>query len=277
MFVHRRPCILIEVLGTQGSVPREEGAWMWVDEEASFNTIGGGHLELQAITIARNIIQGLKTGTDTKPSLPLLKHFALGPSLGQCCGGTLDLRFSELSDARQQELIKPQPKFHLQLYGAGHVGQAIVNALSWIDCRIDWIDERDSFGQFGNTPINAGNLLPGLKAQVNRLAVDAVESEVNDAGPDTLFLVMTHSHDLDLRIVEAILKRKSVRYLGLIGSKTKRARFEHQLQRKGFLPGDLARITCPIGVDGIKGKEPEVIAVAVAGQLLIAASADNKG
>ena len=145
----------------------------------------------------------------------------------------------------------------MQLYGAGHVGRAIVALLAGIDCRVQWIDERDSEFPAGASP-----------PHIERLCVEPVEAEVKGAPRGAYFLVLTHSHELDLRITEAILRRGDFAYLGLIGSATKRARFVHRFQERGIGADALARLTCPIGVTGIGGKEPEVIAIAVVAQLL---------
>jgi xanthine dehydrogenase accessory factor len=127
---------------------------------------------------------------------------------------------------------------------------------------VQWIDEREA--EFPAAP---------SAAHIERLCVEPVEAEVAAAPPGAFFLVLTHSHDLDLRITEAILRRGDFGYLGLIGSATKRARFLHRFEQRGVAPDALARITCPIGVPGIPGKEPEVIAVAVVAQLLQVAAA----
>jgi xanthine dehydrogenase accessory factor len=151
----------------------------------------------------------------------------------------------------------PSPRFALQLYGAGHVGRAIARLLAGIDCRVVWIDERDA-----EFPLDAS------PPHIQRLCVEPVEAEVDAAPAGAFFLVLTHSHELDLRITEAVLRRGDFAYLGLIGSASKRARFVHRFQQRGIADEALARLTCPIGVPGIAGKEPDVIAVAVVAQLL---------
>jgi xanthine dehydrogenase accessory factor len=192
---------------------------------------------------------------------PLLQDIALGPTLGQCCGGALTLRFSALDAAAGAAWPAPAPRFALQLYGAGHVGRAIVALLAGIDCRVWWIDEReDQFPATVEPP------------HIERLCVEPVEAEVAAAAAGVFYLVLTHSHDLDLRIAEAILRRGDFAYFGLIGSKTKRARFIHRFEERGLAPEVIGRMACPIGVPGIAGKEPEVIAVAVVAQLLQASS-----
>lgn len=249
-----RAAVVVEVLDCRGSVPREAGTRMLVDDARVAGTIGGGHLELQAIEQARAL---LAAGSHA----PLLRDIALGPTLGQCCGGALTLRFGALDAAALAAWPAPVPRFALQLYGAGHVGRAIVALLAGIDCRVQWIDEREE-----EFPASAE------QPHIERLCVEPVEAEVADALAGTFYLVLTHSHDLDLRIAEAILRRGDFGYLGLIGSRTKRARFVHRFEQRGIAPEAIARMTCPIGVPGIAGKEPEVIAVAVVAQLLQASS-----
>lgn len=248
-----RPAVLVEVIAHRGSVPRETGTRMLVAADAVLGTIGGGHLELKAIADARALLQGR--------AAPLQQHVALGPSLGQCCGGVLDLRFTPLAQAAPQCWPEPPPLFRLQLYGAGHVGRAIAQLLATLHCQVWWIDERDS--EFPAEP---------SPPHIERLCVDAVEAEVKTAPPGAFYLVLTHSHELDMAITQAILQRGDFAYFGLIGSQTKRARFEHRLRERGFDDATLARMSCPIGVPGIYGKEPEVLALAVVAQLLQLAS-----
>jgi len=245
-----RTAVVVEVVDFKGSVPRETGTRMLVAADAVAGTIGGGHLELQAIAQARALL-------DEGAHEPVEREVALGPSLGQCCGGVLRLRWQSLSQAALSQWPPPCPRFQLQLYGAGHVGRAIARLLAGIDCSVQWIDERDA-----EFPVEASPL------HIQRLCVEPVEAEVDAAPAGAFFLVLTHSHELDLRVTEAVLRRGDFAYLGLIGSATKRARFVHRFEQRGIAADTLARLTCPIGVPGIAGKEPEVIAVAVVAQLL---------
>lgn len=240
----------VQVLDHRGSVPRNCGTRMLVSEAEVQGTIGGGHLELKAIEAARGLLAQGQIG-------PLDQTYPLGPALGQCCGGTVCLRTQLLSLDSLAQWPAPQPRFTLQLYGAGHVGRAIAKLLAGIDCEVQWIDERDS-----EFPTLA---LPG---HIERVCVEPVEAEVASAPPGACYLVATHNHDLDLRITEAILRRGDFTYCGLIGSKTKRERFLHRHEQRGIPADTLRRLTCPIGLPGIAGKEPAVIAVAVVAQLL---------
>jgi xanthine dehydrogenase accessory factor len=245
-----RPAMLVEVVAHQGSAPRETGTRMLVAADDVLGTVGGGHLEWKAIALARQrLAAGLHDAIE--------HHYPLGPALGQCCGGTMTLRTSSLDAAALAAWPDDAPRFHLQLYGAGHVGRAIVRLLATLPCRVQWIDEREA--EFPADP---------LPAHVERVCVEPVEAEVRSAPPAAFYLVLTHSHALDMAISEAILKRGDFGFFGLIGSATKKARFLKRLAERGIPPATLERMTCPIGVPGIEGKEPEVIAVAVVAQLL---------
>ncbi len=307
--------VLVTVAAVQGSVPRAPGAKMLVCAASQSGTVGGGHLELRALEIARTM---LLDGTGVSS----LERFALGPSLGQCCGGAVHLVFEPvaaqlamvlaqlqqrrrqdswrcsaigapsssalfdraglaLSDSDEQSappsfltdlptrivqdaggrrwLVDPclAPRSHLMLFGAGHVGTALVNALAAIDCHVTWVDQRaDQFPAL--VPLN-------VTIEVS----DAPDMLVAHAAPGTSFLVMTHSHALDLSLCEAILRRPDAPWFGLIGSSTKRSQFERRLQERGMTAQQIATMVCPIGLPGITGKEPAVIAASVCCQLLL--------
>ncbi|WP_305822389.1 xanthine dehydrogenase accessory protein XdhC [Massilia brevitalea] len=301
----RAPAVLVTVAIVEGSVPREPGAKMLVTRDGFAGTVGGGHLEHRAIDMARTMLE--------EGGLARLERFALGPSLGQCCGGIAHLVF-EVVDREQMALLDKRrnedtwrliaiggmgpslfdgagrqlagapapgfdrtrgthvftdadgrrwladsvfaPRAHLMLFGAGHVGAAIVRALAEPPCRVTWVDERD-------------DMFPAeVPANVTVEATDTPEALVAQAAPGTSFLVMTHSHALDLRLSIAILSRPGADWFGLIGSDTKRRQFEHRLRERGIANERIDAMVCPIGLPGIAGKAPAVIAVAVAAQLL---------
>ncbi len=252
--------VVIEVSAARGSVPRAAGTRMLVSASACAGTIGGGHLEWKAIAKSREILAG--TAPAPGEGLPHTEHYPLGPALGQCCGGAVTLAYALLDAEAVAHWPPPEPWFHLQLYGAGHVGRAIVHALAPLPLHVAWFDEREE--EFGA----ALPFCAHANAQIETHCVDTLEAEVRHAPSGAFYLVLTHQHDLDLRITEAILRRGDFGYLGLIGSKTKRQRFMHRFEERGLAAETIARITCPIGVPGIEGKEPEAIAVAVVAQLL---------
>lgn len=237
-----RAAVVVTVLRAQGSTPRDAGAKMVVWDGGSQGSIGGGHLELEALRVARELLAG--EGGDG--AAPVLRDFALGPSLGQCCGGATTLLF---------ERVAP-PRWRVAVFGAGHVGRALVKLLADLPCRVTWIDPRAE-----EFPVE-------LPAQVERVVPEQAEDAVGDLPPGADAVVMTHSHQVDFQIVEALLRRPELGYVGLIGSRTKRERFMKRLAERGRPPEELARLSCPIGVPGIRGKLPAEIAVAVAAELL---------
>jgi xanthine dehydrogenase accessory factor len=315
------PAILVTVAQVAGSGPRAAGAKMLVTLEQSFDTIGGGHLEMRAIEIAREML-GMPAGTLANERH--LQRFSLGPSLGQCCGGAVHLAFERIAqqnleyinqlhqrwrnkqeswrfiplqtltsttlldgtgerisgpnlsshlisqmdasvacqliadEAGQSWLIDACMPYkpHLMLFGAGHVGAAIVRALADLPCQITWVDEREDL-----FPTN-------LAAKVEIEATDTPEALITNAPAGVSFLVLTHSHALDQHLTEHILRRNDFAWFGLIGSKTKRMLFEHRLRDRGITEQQLKKMVCPIGIPGIQGKEPAVIAASVAAQLL---------
>ncbi len=308
--------ILITVAASSGSVPRNPGAKMLVTTDAQFDTIGGGHLEYQAIQTVRTMLAA--TPPASLATLPILQRIALGPSLGQCCGGVVHLLFEPLSNAshyshfvqlqqrwqtqqnswrlvalhqanelyllnaQQQTQTPPaapirpihstchllqdqqgrqyladpchpwQPK--LYLFGAGHVATYLIHACAHLPCHITWIDQREA-------------LFPAQLPDNVRIDHDP-QTCIRQATPGTSFLVMTHQHTLDQQLVEAVLRRNDSLWLGLIGSASKRAQFEHRLLAKGILPDALAQLVCPVGIPGISSKLPAVIAAAICAQLL---------
>lgn len=299
--------VLVTVAIVEGSGPREPGAKMLVAAERLVDTIGGGHLEMRAVEIARAM---LADGRERH-----IERFALGPSLGQCCGGVVHLAFeraslaqasilngrrredswrmvaldgaadSALFDAAGQFLwgsgcpvfsrergthvMQEQdgrrwlvdqvgaPRDHLLLFGAGHVGLAIVRALAHLPCTVTWVDEREDM------------FPPDVPANVTIEASDIPESLVACAPAGASYLVMTHSHALDQRLTEAIMARNDVGWFGLIGSKTKRRQFEHRLRARGVDSARIDAMVCPIGLPGITNKAPAVIAASVCAQLLM--------
>lgn len=232
------PAVLVTVAATDGSAPREAGTKMVVTPDDAVGTIGGGTLEFRAIEIARQMLTG-KQG-------PSLRKFPLGPSMGQCCGGTMTLLF----EPQRPDL------FTVALFGAGHVGKAVVQVLSALPCKIRWIDPRpDEF---------PSHVPPGVEIEIS----NTPEREVGSLPDDAWLLVMSHSHALDLGIVAKALQEDRFAYVGLIGSETKRARFVKRFRELGLTEAQIGKLTCPIGIDSVSGKHPGEIAIATAAQLL---------
>jgi xanthine dehydrogenase accessory factor len=189
-------------------------------------------------------------------------RMALGPSLGQCCGGVVHLSLQRVN-AQDAATLRQQldtPRMPVALFGGGHVGHALAELLARLPVALHWIDSRE------------GIFPDALPAHVVCEHSEPVQGAVASLAPDARVLIMSFSHAEDLDVLALCLTRQRQRgdlpYIGLIGSQTKWASFRHRLEARGFSAEELAHVTCPIGVPGIEGKEPEVIAVAVAAQLL---------
>jgi len=251
--------ILVTVARETGSAPREAGAAMLVTPEACFGTVGGGRLELQAIERARAM---LADGEDEA-----MLDLPLGPALGQCCGGHVLLTLSragqatvaQLETVAAQEIARRPSVF---LFGAGHVGQALTRALLPLPLALTVIDDRAQF---------LTRLPDGADARLSAAPV----SEVASAPAGAAFVVMTHSHGLDYELTGAALDRGDAAYVGLIGSRTKRARFERWYRVHGADAAALAGLTCPIGGDAPRDKRPSVIAALAAAEIVSQALADG--
>jgi xanthine dehydrogenase accessory factor len=289
---------LVSVIDSAGSVPRESGARIVVQPGGGFfGSIGGGRLEYEAIAAARAVLSAGRGQAQ-------FRDWPLGPNLGQCCGGMVrtltetfdanDLatvrRFQEAEkagafatrsalgkDGRIARALAPQAAAGEQmgmaavpfdktffveafgeattpvrLFGAGHVGRAVVLALAPLPFTVRWIDSRpDQFPQY-------------VPQNVVTVCTDAVDRELAEASRDAMVIVMTHSHPLDFDITAKALQRGTFEVVGLIGSETKRARFVHWARQAGVTDSQLDRLVCPIGIPQIKGKEPAVIAAALA-------------
>lgn len=256
-----QPAVLVRVQASEGSVPREAGAWMAVCGDEVLGTIGGGHLEFEAIAHAHQRLAALASGQAA--AAPELRRYPLGPRLGQCCGGVVHLLFEDLRavDAGTLPTRLMPPLQPLALFGGGHVGQALVQVLATLPYAVTWVDSRESvFPQ-------------GLPPQIHCEHSDPVQDAVAGLAPGSTVVVMSFSHAEDLDIVAACLRRQRTQgdlpFIGLIGSRTKWATFGHRLRARGYTEAELAQVTCPIGVPGLQGKEPAVIAVSVAAQLLM--------
>ncbi len=318
LLAHGDAAVLVTVARVEGSAPREAGTKMIVTRDSARHTIGGGHLEWKAIESARQVLkEGMRMS-----HMRRLERFALGPSLGQCCGGAVVLAFERLdvadlgwisslakrvaagqSTVRSVSfgpapdavmLSEPEPgvesadcllwdgagfeessslltetiaprDFAVVLFGAGHVGAALVRVLGTLQCHVRWVDERDA--QFP----------PPELLQASNVTIDpndAPDEAIDQAAPQTYFIVMTHNHTLDLELAERVLRRGDFAFFGMIGSHSKRKQFEHRLAARGIDPAQIARMKCPLGVDGIDDKSPEIIAISAAAQVLQAVEAN---
>ena len=290
---------MVTMAATRGSSPRDAGARMIINPDGTFTgTIGGGTLEWKAIAIAQAALANPNAG------MAEARGFALGPELGQCCGGNVDL-IVEIIECNQRDMVAEfarreaagrlttrgrlsatngverqivedamepgsaafaggvltegfgDDRRRLFLFGAGHVGRALALALAPLPFAVTWFDPRpDAFPAY-------------VPSNVTLKRLDEPADALSVAPEGSFVLVMTHSHPLDLAVVHAALADRRFAYVGLIGSKSKRARFTRQLAAAGVLPERIAGLVCPIGVDGLHSKAPAVIAAATVAEMLI--------
>jgi xanthine dehydrogenase accessory factor len=248
--------VLVEVASAAGSTPRDTDAWMLVSKDRTFATIGGGQLEFMAIDHARKLVQGAKA--DLRLAIPL------GPEIGQCCGGHVALSFKKVDADTRATLIERSDdeiarRPHVYIFGAGHVGNALAMALSHVPLRTVLVDTREH-------ELSAADV-PGIETCLTAMP----EAVVRDAPPGSAFVVLTHDHALDFLIATEALGREDASYVGMIGSKTKRATFKNWLSREVNRPELFERLVCPIGGTVVKDKRPPVIAALAAAEIMTAA------
>ncbi|MFT5333161.1 MAG: xanthine dehydrogenase accessory factor [Halioglobus sp.] len=231
--------VLITLLGARGSTPRENGTKMVVSKDANFGTIGGGHLEFKATCMAADLL-------NDEQEQQKIEYFPLGPSLGQCCGGSTTVLFESFKGT----------DFNIALFGAGHVGLALADILKQLPCKLHWIDNRED---------THPSPLPN---HVTPIVSEQPADEVADMLPGSYYLIMTHNHQLDYEILETVLNRGDAAYVGLIGSDTKWRRFKMRMDHRGYQPEFYRQVHCPIGLAEVPGKRPIEVAVSIAGELI---------
>ncbi|UCV13748.1 xanthine dehydrogenase accessory protein XdhC [Quatrionicoccus australiensis] len=289
--------VLVTVAGTQGSAPREAGATMLVGADSTMLTIGGGHLEWQAIAQARRRLTA-------ENSRPQVQRYNLGARLGQCCGGVVWLLFENIAASSlaewqaRRDAVEGGASLQRRLDHRAAAsswtpdGEHAVTKL--VGGPEEWqFSQKIAVDRFPVWIFGAGHVAQALVRQLQPLGcaiswidsrdeafadlatdgidtrlTDTPESEVAQAPAGTFFIIMTHSHTLDFALCEAVYRRRDFAYFGLIGSQSKRASFEHRLLDRGLARERLEELTCPIGIAGIVSKQPAAIALAVGAEIL---------
>jgi xanthine dehydrogenase accessory factor len=237
-----RPCAMVVVTAVRGSAPREPGARMLLcGGELVWGTIGGGNLEKLAIEHVAALLERPGNVSETVV-------YPLAEKTGQCCGGEVTLFFETFHWTQRTVAV----------FGAGHVGQALGALAPWLKVRVLLVDGRAE-----------EELVPRIppRRPYELLCIDSPEAEIDELPPDSLVVVMTHSHALDLEIVERALRRGSFPFVGLIGSERKWQRFRTRLVQKGLSEAQVDSVTCPLGGKRAS-KDPAAIALATATQLV---------
>ena len=253
-FVASHPwSVVAELTAVRGSSPRERGAFMVIAPEAMVGTIGGGALEYLVIDRARQALRD-----DEEPGG---LDIPLGPEIGQCCGGRVEVSLRRLTTERAEALVArlredEQRLPHVYLFGSGHVGKALARALLALPLRVHVIDTRP-------------DELHDLPAGVDGKAVPMPEAVVRSAPAGSAYVILTHDHALDFMIAAEALKRADAPYVGMVGSRTKRARFASWYRAEGGSEAALRRLVLPIGAFGLVDKRPEVIAALAAAEIMV--------
>ncbi|MFK7853773.1 MAG: xanthine dehydrogenase accessory protein XdhC [Granulosicoccus sp.] len=257
-------CVLVVIISVDGSAPRPVGTRMLVGSGDCYDTLGGGALELEAISHARALL-----ASDDQSNTISTRTVLLGADLSQCCGGRVTLLF----DCHRKN------HFRLHLFGAGHVAQEIARialrlplVIDIHDSRSDWLLRLRQALRTGQDSRQMGTEpLPGSSAETSLSThiLDAdVYSAVQSFPAGGFYLVMTHSHETDFEVVEAILSRGDAAYCGLIASRSKAAKFRQRLTRKGFTAAELSGLTAPLGENVQTGNTPMEVAIAAMSDVL---------
>lgn len=251
-FIKINPCVLVNVEQVKGSTPRNIDAFMLVNEKESIGTIGGGNLEFMAIEHARKMI--------VNNEIKLELDIALGEKNNQCCGGRVKINLRILDKNLTDELIKKAKKQeadlpHIYLFGAGHVGKALANLLAQMPYNTMLIDSRP-------------NVMNDIPAIIKTKLTPLPEMIIKEAKANSVFVVFAHDHSIDFLLMEEILNRNDFCFAGMIGSKTKRKKFENFYIRNGGKKPLLKKMICPIGGDEIVDKRPSIIAALTLAQII---------
>ena len=251
---------LVEVAEARGSTPREKGAWMLVSPTSIFGTVGGGQLEFMAIDQAREMLGRLPPLTGEGQ---IVLDIPLGPEIGQCCGGRVEIAIRPVDKALKAALVKrakseDAARPHIYLFGGGHVGHALAAAFALLPVHVVVVETR-------------ADALDGMPGAAETRLTPVPEEMVRDAPAGSAFVVLTHDHALDFLIVAEALKRADAAYVGMIGSQTKKATFRSwYLKTAGGSEADFSRLVSPIGGDQVRDKRPTVIAALAAAEIMTA-------
>ncbi|WP_205964711.1 xanthine dehydrogenase accessory protein XdhC [Paraglaciecola marina] len=235
--------VLVTLLATAGSTPRDGGTKMLVCDDSTFDTIGGGHLEFEVTKQARALL--LENSATQK-----VEHYPLSSKLGQCCGGATNVLFEVFTQHTQ----------HIAIYGAGHVSKALVPILAQLPLQIRWIDNRQELLD----EIDQQTLASNVKLH----HAEHPEDTLSSLPASSWVMVMTHNHQLDFDIVEAALSNQAISFVGMIGSETKARRFVTRLAHRDWSSTDIKRLVSPVGLHDIPGKKPIEVAVSMAAQII---------
>lgn len=244
--------IIVRVVSAIGSTPRDKNAIMLIDEYSTYDTIGGGQLEWIVVQKARSLL-----GTNFEPFTQIIP---LGPEINQCCGGKMKLEYCELNETSFKEILDVTSKTehsipNIYIFGAGHTGKELAIGFSRLPVKTICIDTRNE-------------ALIGLEDICETHCTPLPEELLRAAPKNSVFIILTHDHTLDFILTAEALSRQDARYVGMIGSVTKKAVFKKWLKQNNFDASHFSKLICPIGKSTIKDKRPQIIAALTISEVL---------
>ena len=249
----KKEIIKAKLISTEGSVPRDAGTFMLITSKYLFGSIGGGQLEYSVIQKAKKFLNEKEIINNEIINIPL------GPAIGQCCGGYAQVKITKYDNGLQSlknEKLKINKLDNLYIFGAGHVGQELSSKSVDLDFNVHLIDSRKEYLKIQNEKevIPIFTIFPWML--------------IKNLPKKSYYIVLTHSHDYDFKIINEILNLNTFQFIGLIGSKTKRKRFSNRLIKLGHNQYLINRIECPVGLKNITSKKPGEIAISIIARLL---------
>lgn len=259
---YKEDVIKAKIINTEGSVPSEEGNYMLISKGDIFGTIGGGHLEYLVINKSKELLKNKVQKSETL-------NIPLGPGIGQCCGGYVQIQLTHHANG-EKSLENSLDNSNLFIFGAGHIGQALISKSLDLNFNVHLIDSRKNF------------LLMNEYEDIDYIFAKEPWKLIKNLSPDSYYIILTHSHDFDFKIINEILIYNSFKFIGLIGSKTKKNKFANRLRNNGHDQNLIDLVKCPVGLNINQTKEPNEIAISIIAKLidyrnyLIIKNLDNK-
>ena len=245
---YKEQVIKAKIISSEGSVPSEEGNYMLISKKDIFGTIGGGQLEYLVINKARDLLKNSIKKSDTL-SIPL------GPGIGQCCGGYVQIKLTHYING-EESLENSIKNSNLFIFGAGHIGQALSLKAVDLNFEVHLVDSRQNF------------LLMNEDKDIEYIFAKEPWKLIKNLSRDSYYIILTHSHDFDFKIINEILLYNSFKFLGLIGSKTKKNKFTNRLKDNGHNQNLIDLVECPVGLNINHTKEPNEIAISIIAKLI---------
>ena len=249
---YKKEIIKAKIINTEGSVPRESGDFMLINKKDIYGSIGGGHLELLVINKAKDLLINKIRKNE-------ILNIPLGPGIGQCCGGYVQIQLSHHINGKEsiaKEHNYNMANDNLFIFGAGHIGQALSLKSLDLNFNVHLIDSRKDF------------LFMNEYKDIDYIFADKPWELIKNLSPNSYYLILTHNHDYDFKIINELLFSNSFKFIGLIGSKTKKNRFSSRLINNGHNKNLTDLIECPVGLNIKHTKEPNEIAISIIAKLI---------